>query len=423
MERYSVPLMLEGISQFHSLTEVMAKHYQPQDVSGFMQGFRRQDMTRIRADMAGDYAAFAQSGLIGADGATMNYFRAAQRLRMAAVATVFGSRDEIDMDSVTRTCSLMYEESQAEPATDMDKHAAEAYAAALKEEGYDGRRIAAIGKDLTEEQRITAINRAAQTILLGHFAGLLMQVKDPAEVRRQYMQAFRAMAKADLPALRTRMRAVISGDADAVEMSAEDEATILEAAELTWEVLPEEDLQRRAEAIVGQARERGATATTIDVTRLAVLSDLRRSWGYDDSYYVYGSLGSRGVVRDESRETPDQYLLVVLQEKDGEGEVTAEHVVAESPVAGPNAMYVFRQDVSEGLNWREVLALPKSYARYYGARAVRHVAVDGETMQQSMARKASALLYCTKDEFPYISFAGSDMRLPRGVVPAPDSIY
>lgn len=192
---------------------------------------------------------------------------------------------------------------------------------------------------------------------------------------------------------------------------------LLEARQLDWEVLPPGEIETISREIVRQAQTENYNPT-IDLKRLRILDNLRTLWGEDNCYYARGALSARRVIHDGGQDEADQYLMLILQEKDADGSVIAEHAIAESPIAGPNALYVFRQDVSEGLDWRDVMSLPKSYARDFGARNVKHALPRGETdLVGSMTEKVTALMSATPQEFKDLKFDGSrGFRVPKRVI-------
>jgi hypothetical protein len=188
---------------------------------------------------------------------------------------------------------------------------------------------------------------------------------------------------------------------------------------LNWEVLPPGELERIARDIVHSARTKNSSPV-IDLERLKILENIRSRWGSEDCYYARGALSSRHSVSNGTGNESDRYLMLILQKKDTSGVVLEEHAVAESPIAGPHALYVFRQDVSEGLDWRDVMSLPKEYARSFGARSVKHSLPRGETdLVRSMTEKVTTLLAATPEEFHAIEFNGvRGIRLGREVLRA-----
>lgn len=185
---------------------------------------------------------------------------------------------------------------------------------------------------------------------------------------------------------------------------------------LDWTVLPrgEFELERAAREIVATAQERAEKGAhiQIDLERLIVLRNIKEKWGADRCYYARGTLSGRGRVTVEGVEQPDEYIVLVLQNLDGDGRITTEHAVAESPIAGHNATYVLRGDVTE-FSWRDVYSLSKKDARALGARAVKHTKGDGSGLVNVMTNRVSYLLSCEPVEFSAIRFSGRYIRLAR----------
>lgn len=164
--------------------------------------------------------------------------------------------------------------------------------------------------------------------------------------------------------------------------------------ELDWAILPQGDLEASARDLVSSIKQNRPTSeVSIDLERLKSLEEIRQGWGPDRSYYVRGAF-KRRVVRKDGKECPDEYIVLVLQDFDEDNNLQAEHAVAESPIVGPHAMYVYRQDAGEGFSWRDVMAMPKSDAKLFNARAVKHNKT-GLPVQE----KALHLLRVSKDEF------------------------
>lgn len=422
MESQNSKMLLHSAMDFITEAYGLAHGQHAVHESEFLRLFRRQDFEYIVSTLSERYIATVRNGLVRADGDTTQLLRASKIARMLGVALLFTQGNEIDLAETGEAIGALRATGLEEQDANIDPAVVLALHGELRRDSISGKLIQSILSGLDSEQRLAAINVVAHDVTLDTVYDNLAGIHDPPEARRQFMQAFRALAKTNLLSFCERIIAAYPDLASANDILPIDTAIEIELVKLNWEVLPIEELQQRAAAIVETASRRGFNAKSIDLARLAVLSDISRQWGIEDSYYAYGWLGSREMVIDGDQEAPDQYLLVILQEKDSDGNITAEHAVAESPIAGPHAMYVFRQDVSEGLDWREVLALPKSYARFYGARALRHVEVQGETLNQTMARKASTLLSCNATEFPHIEFTGKSVRLPRGMIPNPKPI-
>lgn len=186
----------------------------------------------------------------------------------------------------------------------------------------------------------------------------------------------------------------------------------LPITELDWTVLPEGELTDNAQQIVAEQQTRRTKEITIDLERLKILENIREYWGKDRCYYARGKLTGRRMVKDGNQEQPDEYLILIMQEFDQTGRVTQEHAVAESPIAGPNALYVHRGDVSsEG--WRKVFSIDKASARQLGARGLRHTTVHGESLIDNMTDKIVSLFAVEPHEFHQVRFAGQVIRISK----------
>lgn len=183
--------------------------------------------------------------------------------------------------------------------------------------------------------------------------------------------------------------------------------------EVKWEVLPPGQLLDHAKEIVDGMIEQagGHELPVIDPRRLKTLEKVREQWGPDNAYYMKGALKRRHKVRDGQKECPDQYIVLILQEKGADGGIV-EHAVAESPIAGPHALYVYRQDVNPELTWREVMSQNKADARKMGARPIKHPSgfENGELIEV-MTERVGTLLTATPEEFLRIEFNGRYVRI------------
>lgn len=184
-------------------------------------------------------------------------------------------------------------------------------------------------------------------------------------------------------------------------------------AQLDWTILPpgETELIKEAEEIV-EGAQRPDKAVVIDLERLRILKAIKDMWGPDRAYYARGRLKSPRKVAVDGKESPDEYIVLVLQElKDG---VILEHAIAESPIAGPHALYVYRSDVGEK-SWREVYSFPKHQARQLTARQVKHTHVGTKPLIDTMIEKVSYLMTCEPEEFAEIRFNGRDISRIRKI--------
>lgn len=187
----------------------------------------------------------------------------------------------------------------------------------------------------------------------------------------------------------------------------------LQPMELDWEVLPpgESELEKGARQIIEDVSVRTGKRPEIDLNRLNILEGIREQWGKDRSYYSRGVRQKRSVVHDMGgHEQPDEYIILVLQEPDAKTGLVREHVVAESPIAGPNALYVYRPDTTDHRHdWRTVMSLPKDRSRQLGARDVRHTTSKGSRdLNDTMIEKAIHLLTVPPAEFETLKFSGVD---------------
>lgn len=195
------------------------------------------------------------------------------------------------------------------------------------------------------------------------------------------------------------------------ETNQPDLVTKLEPTQLDWEILPPGELEDYARAIVDDIAQRKDKPVEIDLERLNMLDMVRTAWGVDRSYYARGRLNSNKKY-DQSSESidADEYILLVLQDLDDNNNVTAEHAIAESPIVGPHAAYVYRQDTSpERHSWRTIMSLTKQQARMHGARAVKHTLSQQSQMSltEQMAAKVQLLLDCDVEEFKNTRFFNS----------------
>lgn len=189
-----------------------------------------------------------------------------------------------------------------------------------------------------------------------------------------------------------------------------------------WEILPPGQLEEFAREIVEAAQNNGeSTNPSIDLHRLQILEKIRHQHGVDTSYYAKGIRKTRRIIREGDLEQPDEYILLVLQKINEEGQLIGEDVIAESPISGPNALYVQRQDVN-GWDWRELMAYPKPDTRDMGARSVKHTVPEGRDLIEWMVEKVTMLLDSAPDEFLHGEFKGVDkagkprLRIPPRVL-------
>ncbi len=175
--------------------------------------------------------------------------------------------------------------------------------------------------------------------------------------------------------------------------------------QVQWEVLPPgSSLTDVARSIVEEKKLRAKKAFGVDFIRLQALENIRQYVGEHNSKYVRGSLKQRGIVRDGDKECPDEYILLLINGADGD----VESVIADSPIVGPHAMYVYRRDTAQkGSKWETVFRLDKPDARQLGARAVKHTVPIDSNLVDTMTSKAMELLTCRAEDFFGIEFNGN----------------
>jgi len=168
--------------------------------------------------------------------------------------------------------------------------------------------------------------------------------------------------------------------------------------ELDFTVLPKgTDLYDFAHSIVDRVSE--YQKAYIDLERVNVLNSIREYVGTERSYFAHGKKTGHHMINPETDSIIDEdYIVLIIQDLDNNGNTQGEHALAVSPIAKKHAAYLTRHDSSAG-NWREVLSLPKYEARYFGARDLRFTGSTGRTPYAMMEEKIKALLTCHPDDF------------------------
>lgn len=175
---------------------------------------------------------------------------------------------------------------------------------------------------------------------------------------------------------------------------------------LDWKILPPGSLAEHAREIVEAASRSHGKPPVIDLHRLTILENIRKWWGEETSYYTRGIPRTNRSVRTKAdKELPDEYLMLILQHVNDAGEVMSEDAVAQSPIAGPNALYLQRQDVN-GWDWRELMAYPKYDTISMGTRRLLHTVPEGEDLVTNLTQKVQLLLTSPPEDFTRIEFSG-----------------
>lgn len=175
---------------------------------------------------------------------------------------------------------------------------------------------------------------------------------------------------------------------------------------LDWKILPPGSLTDHAREIVESITENTGKLPVIDLRRLTILENIRKWWGEDRAYFARGiPRTGRKIHSDTDQELPDEYLMVILQHFDDDGNLVAEDAVAQSPIAGPHALYIQRQAVN-GWDWRELMAYPKHDTLSMGTRKLLHTVPEGEDLVANLTRKTQLLLESSSEDFTKIEFSG-----------------
>jgi hypothetical protein len=204
----------------------------------------------------------------------------------------------------------------------------------------------------------------------------------------------------------------------------------METASVEWQLLPPGDLRVTAQKLITEARERRsktAKPLEVDLDRLQILEEIRKAWGPNTRYTRGMATGRRSAQTPEGEDVPNDYIVLVLQETNAEGEVVREHAVADSPIT-ENGLFVYRQDALENgkvEDWSVAFSLPKPDAVELGARRLNHPPRNTPRMAETMAQKAIHLLTCPPEQFTTLEFHGANasgdvkVRNPRQKVARP----
>jgi hypothetical protein len=163
--------------------------------------------------------------------------------------------------------------------------------------------------------------------------------------------------------------------------------------------------QAQARALHEQerARQRGRPIPPIpeaDPTRIDVLRRIEQIWD-GPTRWARGSLRDKRRYLVDGELQVDEYIVLVLGVRGPDGEIIGEHSIAETPLKNISAMYLTRYDIPgyQDFNWRDVLTVPRRYARYFGARKLTHREREGEPLNTTMFKKAMSLLLCRPGAF------------------------
>jgi len=191
--------------------------------------------------------------------------------------------------------------------------------------------------------------------------------------------------------------------------------------QLNWQILPPGELVNYAGDIIqANQSETSGSQPYVDLNRLNILENLRQWWGPERSYYAKGVRTGRRNVKNEFIEVPDEYIMLILQVCDQCGVLLYENAIAESPIAGHNALYIQRFDAN-GWQWQELMTHPKSDVLAMGARRLMHDPAD-PYMVHNMTERTKILLTVHPQAFLNSEFHGFDregkpyLHIPRNVM-------
>jgi len=168
--------------------------------------------------------------------------------------------------------------------------------------------------------------------------------------------------------------------------------------ELDFTVLPAgSTLLEHAQGIVSEST--AGEKAQVDLGRLQVLEAVRDMVGPEHCYYARGKRTGKTFAGDDGDRVDEDYIVLVMQNHDKTGAVLSENALAISPIARRHATYVVRDDVSEGISWREIFNLSKDDARDLGARRVKFTSAAGRDPYEALQEKLFTLLTCKPEEF------------------------
>ena len=405
-------LVLRALQEFHSTIAGLAK-FNGTSLEVFASSVNQWDTGKFLKACANDFGVLCHDGLVNSEKHHQGFMLAAKALKAINLILLMSEKGD-DIQWIGELYGGILNATRINNQQGLETLANQ-YAVELRKPQTDGVLLQSL-REQAGTHTTQMVERAAQLSLLAESYDLFVGLKDRKAARRQYMDAIHAMASMDFEALQKRVTSVIDQlESRGVKPEAVDD--IIEATQLNWEVLPPGDLEGHARTIVEGLQSAGAKVE-IDLERLVALEKIRNAWGKDRCYYAKGKLGKRGIIRSNGQEEPDKYLVLVMQQLDGGGNVIAEHAVAESPITGKHAMYLFRQDVSVGHTWRKVLALPKkNYAQALGARPIKHMPLKPGSnlgIPTAMAEKVRLLMDCPADVFTTAVFDGErGLRIKR----------
>lgn len=173
---------------------------------------------------------------------------------------------------------------------------------------------------------------------------------------------------------------------------------ILANQELDFTILPgDTNLRQLSEELFDESTD--TEKEKVDLERIKILEDMRQIFGEDKCFFARGKQSGRQYKTEAGETINEDFIVLVMQNHDANGQVTSEDALAISPISRRHAAFYTRQDASEGISWREIFSLKKREALSFGARKLKFVANEDHNPYQAVKEKVFALATCLPSEF------------------------
>lgn len=188
----------------------------------------------------------------------------------------------------------------------------------------------------------------------------------------------------------------------------------------------DDELDVRAQEVIDEANARLprsiGKSLRIDPERITHLKTLQRAWeqqyGVGAAKFMRAELKGRRSTSVDGRIFFDEYIFLDLKKPSTEtGQMEDCGVVADSPVAGQNAAFIFRNDTesSKGYSWQDVFKLRKLQTRVFGTRAIKHMDKNGGDPNIRARDKLFNLLFVPPEHFGYLDHDRVEREATRGM--------
>lgn len=173
---------------------------------------------------------------------------------------------------------------------------------------------------------------------------------------------------------------------------------ILANQELNFEILPgDTNLRELSEQILDESSD--IEKERVDLERIKILEDMRQLFGPEHCFFARGTNTGRQYESDSGEKIDEDFIVLVMQNHNDNGDVVSEDALAISPISRRHAAFYARQEASAGISWREVFSFSKEGARLLGARKLKFVGNEDMTPHQAVTEKIFALASCPASEF------------------------